>query len=108
QKQIKELEARDRTGERIQNGALAAVALVLNVLVLLGGLRMRATRGYGLALAGSIAAIIPLNSCCCVGLPVGIWALVVLLKPEVKAAFQAGTGRGPREPADDLDPGFAR
>jgi hypothetical protein len=37
----------------------------------------------------SILAMIPcFTSCCClVGLPIGIYALVVLNKPEVKSAF---------------------
>jgi hypothetical protein len=30
-----------------------------------------------------------ISPCCLLGLPIGIWALVVLLKPEVKAAFTA-------------------
>jgi hypothetical protein len=36
----------------------------------------------------SIVAMVPcLGPCCIVGIPIGIWALVVLMKPEVKAAF---------------------
>jgi hypothetical protein len=27
------------------------------------------------------------SPCCFIGLPIGIWALIVLAKPEVKAAF---------------------
>ncbi len=35
------------------------------------------------------AAMIPcVSPCCLLGLPLGIWALIVLVKPEVKAAFQ--------------------
>jgi hypothetical protein len=41
-----------------------------------------------LAVVMSIISMLPyLSGCCCVGLPVGIWALVVLFKPEVKSAF---------------------
>ena len=37
----------------------------------------------------SILAMIPcLSPCCLIGLPIGIWALVILMKPEVKAAFK--------------------
>lgn len=37
----------------------------------------------------AILAMIPcVSPCCLLGLPLGIWALIVLLKPEVKAAFQ--------------------
>ena len=50
--------------------------------------QMKALENYPLALTASILAIIPcLSPCCLVGLPIGIWAIVVLSKPEVKAAF---------------------
>jgi hypothetical protein len=39
-------------------------------------------------MTAAILAMIPcLSSCCIVGLPLGIWALVVLSKPEVKSEF---------------------
>jgi hypothetical protein len=44
-------------------------------------------KSYGLAMTSSILAMIPCHVCCMVGLPIGIWALIVLLKPEVKSAF---------------------
>lgn len=71
----------------VTNAAGVAVA----VLTIVGGLRMRALRSWGLALTGAILALMPCcSSCCCVGMPFGIWALVVLMKPEVKAAFARG------------------
>ena len=43
----------------------------------------------------AVLALIPVTSVCCVpGIPIGIWALVVLHQPEVRAAFfgpQGGT-----------------
>jgi len=49
---------------------------------------MMKLNNYGLCIAASIAALVPcLTPCCCLGLPAGVWALVVLCKPEVKAAF---------------------
>jgi len=38
-------------------------------------------------MAGSIVAMVPCNICCLLGLPFGIWALVVIVRPEVKDAF---------------------
>jgi predicted Zn finger-like uncharacterized protein len=35
-----------------------------------------------------ILAMIPCVNCCILGLPFGIWGLVVLNKPEVKDAFR--------------------
>jgi hypothetical protein len=62
----------------------------LGVLIAFGGLQMTKFRMYGLAIAASIIAMIPCFSCCCclIGLPVGIWSLVVLSRPEVRAAFR--------------------
>jgi hypothetical protein len=39
-------------------------------------------------MTASILALAPcISPCCLVGLPIGIWALVVLSKPEVKSSF---------------------
>ncbi len=70
---------------------------ILNVggaaLIAFGAWRMKELRSYGLAVTASILAMIPcFTSCCCLlGLPVGIWALIVLLDKDVKAAFNAPT-----------------
>ncbi|WP_375771586.1 hypothetical protein NR798_12030 [Archangium gephyra] len=61
----------------------------LGGLIAFGGLQMTKFRMYGLALAASIISVIPCFSCCCcvIGLPVGIWSLVVLSRQDVRAAF---------------------
>lgn len=59
----------------------------LAAIVLCGALKMRRLEAYGLAIAASILAMLPCHLGFPVGLPVGIWALIVLSKPEVKAAF---------------------
>src|SRR5205807_657149 len=67
------------------------VGLVASLIIILGGLRMRALRSYGLAVTGSVLALLPCvtcTGCCGLGQGIGIWALVVLLKPEVKALFR--------------------
>lgn len=65
------------------------VALAVAVLILYGALKMRKLESYGWAMTASILAVVPcVSPCCLVGLPIGIWALVVLAKPEVKSAFQ--------------------
>lgn len=62
--------------------------LVLGGITFFGGLKMKNLESYGLAMAASIIAIIPcFGSCCCIGIPIGIWSLIVLNKPEVKSAF---------------------
>lgn len=66
----------------------AIVGILISVVILLGALKMKKLENYSLAMLASILAMIPcLSPCCLLGLPIGIWALVVLSKPEVKTAF---------------------
>lgn len=65
----------------------AALGFLIYGIVLLGAIKMKKLQSYGLAMTASILALLPCSPCCVVGLPFGIWALVVLNKPEVKAAF---------------------
>jgi hypothetical protein len=58
------------------------------VILILGGLKMMKLESFGLAVAAAVVAMIPcLSPCCCIGLPFGIWGLVVLLKDDVKSCF---------------------
>ncbi|MBN2023056.1 MAG: zinc ribbon domain-containing protein [Pirellulales bacterium] len=69
------------------------VAIVASMVVLIGGIRMKNLESYGLAMTASILAMIPcISPCCLLGLPFGIWAIVVLSDSEVRAAFSQGTG----------------
>lgn len=61
------------------------------LLIIFGGIRMLSLKSYGIAILGSTIAAIPAISCsgCCgAGEIVGIWAIIVLLNAEVRAAFQ--------------------
>ena len=67
----------------------SVIGLIMSVVVFMGASKMKNAESYGFAMAAAIIAMIPcLGPCCLLGLPLGIWALVVLMKPEVKAAFQ--------------------
>ncbi len=67
---------------------LSLPSLIINGLVFFGALKMRSLQSYGLANTASILALIPCcGPCGCVGIPLGIWALVMLRKPEVRSAF---------------------
>jgi len=57
-------------------------------IMVFGALKMQKLESYELSMAASILAIIPCLTPCCIGIPFGIWSLVVLLKPEVKQAFK--------------------
>lgn len=87
-------------GNQMQNEALAKwfsgtigvgvniIGMLVSGLILVGGLKMRKLENYGLVMAATIIAMIPcISPCCLIGLPIGIWALVVLSKPEVKSTF---------------------
>lgn len=100
-KQVDDARNRDRTPEYIQSAIFSALGLTLDVMILVGGLRMHSLRGRTLATVGAICAVIPANSCCCIGIPIGIWALVVLFDPNVKAAFEARKRSGGAAIADD-------
>jgi len=64
------------------------IAILLSGVIFFGAMKMKKLESYGLAMAASIIAMIPCFSpCCLLGLPIGIWALVVLSKPEVRSAF---------------------
>ena len=74
-------------------GPLGAVnslfTLALSVLILIGAGRMQSLRSYEFALTAAILAMLPcLTPCCCIGLPFGIWAVVVLSKAAVKSQFR--------------------
>lgn len=67
---------------------LGVIALVAGVVVLLGALKMKKLENHTFAVIATVIAMVPcISPCCLVGLPIGIWALVVLNKPEVKGSF---------------------
>ncbi len=78
----------------MMQGTVGVISSILGIVasgfVLLGGFKMLKLQSYTLAMVASIVAMIPcfVGFCCLIGLPVGIWALVVLNKPEVKSAFK--------------------
>jgi hypothetical protein len=75
----------------LQYGGAVAVWLIVGLLLIAGGIRMLQLRSYGLCMLASVTAAIPCISilgCCGVGQLVGIWSVVVLLAPDVRAAFR--------------------
>jgi len=68
--------------------ASSVVGLAVAAFIIFAALKMRELKQWELCLAASIVAMIPcISPCCILGLPIGIWALVVLLRPEIKEAF---------------------
>ena len=65
------------------------ITLIIGAVIIFGALKMKNLRSYGLALTATILAMIPcLSNCCIIGLPIGIWALVILLNDQVKQSFR--------------------
>jgi predicted Ser/Thr protein kinase len=64
-------------------------AFILSSMMIVAGLKMKRLEAYPLAIIGSILAVLitPGNL---IGLPVGIWCLVVLCRREVREAFGKG------------------
>jgi hypothetical protein len=64
-------------------------AMAMAGLVFVGALKMKRLESYSFSMAASIIAMIPcVSPCCLLGLPFGIWALVVLSDGRVKMAFR--------------------
>jgi len=72
---------------------LMFLGTLISPLIIYGATRMYAAKSYAMARLAAILALIPVTSCCFVlGIPVGIWSLRVLRRPEVKAAFYHSQG----------------
>ncbi len=69
-------------------GGTAVGILAMSALMIFAALRMKRLESYGVAVVASILAIIisPGNI---IGLPIGIWSLVVLSRREVREGFAA-------------------
>jgi hypothetical protein len=68
---------------------LTVVATGFGAVTILAARKMRLLEAPELVFIGSILALAPLGPGWALGLPMGIWALLVLRKPEVGAAFAA-------------------
>jgi hypothetical protein len=74
---------------------VSLLSLAAAPVIIFGGVQMLRARRYSLAVWAAILALIPLTSVCCIpGIPIGIWALLVLRHPEVKAAFEGYQPQG--------------
>lgn len=73
-------------GVGIMVGA-AIIKLALDALTIFAGYQMRQLRNWTLSMVGSVLALLPCSICCIIGLPMGIWAIVVLIDGDVKRSF---------------------
>jgi hypothetical protein len=96
-KQWQEAKKQGWTLEGIMRGMLiffyswSGVDFLAGLLTIAGGVRMLALRSYGLAVFAALLAAIPFVSCSgcfLLGEAVGLWALIVLMNGDVRAAFR--------------------
>ncbi|MDB6020507.1 MAG: hypothetical protein JWQ04_364 [Pedosphaera sp.] len=78
----------------MSSGVVGVVFSLINlgvaIFIIFAALKMKNLENHAMAMVASILAIVPCITpcpCCCIGIPIGIWALIVLNKPEVKAYF---------------------
>jgi hypothetical protein len=81
-------------------GGCAALAVVTG----LAGLRLFDLRSHTLGVLAAIFSMLPLTAVVLVGLPIGIWALVVLLRRDVREAFEERSRELKRERKQKLTP----
>jgi tRNA A-37 threonylcarbamoyl transferase component Bud32 len=77
--------------------SMADVGIVLfkvvpGLLILFGAFQMLRLRSYTWAVAAAILSIV---ACSLIGLPMGIWALIILLQPDVRETFARATVSSP-------------
>jgi len=79
------------------------LACGVSIVMIVGAGKMSRLESYGWAQTAAIIGMVPcISPCCLLGLPFGIWALSVLNKPHVQAAFKRNErGRGPSDEEDD-------
>lgn len=75
-------------GLGLRDYARGLAGVVINGVMIAGALAMRRLENRNLALAAATFALIPCQCCCCVSIPFGVWALLMLNDPEVKQAFR--------------------
>lgn len=81
-----------RTGQRLA-GLIVVLSTIAAPFIIKGAVDMLKGRNYSSAKKAAILAMIPMTSCCfLLGAPIGLWALLVLSKPEVKTFFETGVG----------------
>ena len=73
-------------------GAVIMIPLnaLLQILVIFGGIAVVRAKGRGMAMTGAVLSVIPClsSSLCMLGIPFGIWSLIVLSDSNVKQLFR--------------------
>jgi predicted Zn finger-like uncharacterized protein len=78
------------TPERVRQwGNVSAIFAGVNLLIVLGAICILSVRFYGFSILTCVLAILDVwLLCCLISGPFGIWALIKLLDPQVRALFK--------------------
>jgi hypothetical protein len=83
-----------------------ALSVFLSPATIIGGVQMLRRRNRRLSTVAAVLAMVPLTGCCLLaGIPCGIYALVVLRRPDTIAWYRAGPVRQPAPPPDPYGQG---
>jgi hypothetical protein len=73
---------------RQKGPAVPGILLLIHLVIAFGAFRMLKLKSYGMAMTSSVLSLVPcISPCCVLGIPFGIWSLIVLMKADVKQAF---------------------
>ena len=65
------------------------IGIVMDILVIVGAYNLMKLKKFSMAMTGAVIACIPCcGPCIVLGIPFGIWALVLLNNPEIKQHFE--------------------
>ncbi len=68
---------------------VGAIFFAVSLFVAIGSMSMMKRRLYPIAVLGALAAMVDIGNCCCIlSAPAGIWAMIVLFQPDVRASFR--------------------
>jgi tRNA A-37 threonylcarbamoyl transferase component Bud32/uncharacterized membrane protein len=73
----------------------------LGFLIILGSQKMMKLEMFGMARLGCKLALLPLGPAALLGIPIGIWTLMVLSHPKVRSAFRTDFDAPPPRPVPD-------
>ena len=78
----------EQVGQVVGGLAGGSIGIVMDILVILGAYNLMNLKKYSMAMTGAVIACIPCcGPCFVLGIPFGIWALVLLNNTEIKAHF---------------------
>jgi hypothetical protein len=83
--------------QKNQTGPVAMVVqglmAIVNVVIIAGGVQMARIKTRPLGFVAAILAMVNFGSCCCIlGIPAGIWSIVILCQSDVAKAFEQNSG----------------